>query len=91
MATRFYSIFVFSLILPIAGCNSATQPNAASRPEQTTTVASSTTGLGSIQERSSESSLGPLRIRPWPSAEFPPLGLCPMLRRIECRQNNSSC
>ena len=59
MATRFYSILAFSLILPIAGCNSATQPNAASSPEQTTTVASSTTGRSSSQESSSQEGLNP--------------------------------
>ncbi len=59
MATRFYSILAFSLILPIAGCNSATQPNAASRPAQTTTVASSTTGRASSQESSSEEGVNP--------------------------------
>jgi WD40 repeat protein len=59
MATRFYLIFAFSLILPIAGCNSATQPNAASRPAQTTTVASPTNGRASSQESSSEEGVNP--------------------------------
>jgi len=59
MATRFYLIFAFSLILPIAGCNSANQPNAESKPAQTTTVASSTTGRGSSQESSSQKDLIP--------------------------------
>jgi hypothetical protein len=52
MATRFNSIFAISLILPIVGCNSATQPNAASTPAQSTTVASPTNELGNSQQSS---------------------------------------